>query len=398
MRHKKKRSIREQQNVRGVYGQVSIAGQRPPTVDDETDEINTTLGTDTPIDPGQQMATQLSIQRPPIEDDEFVPGSIPELAKAAHAIAELVPTAEVEWYYKQLHKLVDDATKRSAESPEEEVKEESLRRVVRKTLKKILGEQAGKVEYFGDESEFDEYRYGASGVGSTTGPDVQAPSASMPDEMGLEDMAAEYGYSGASGIRQEINRLTDRMEYFAMTVKQDDLDALLDYAAGEYIDALEASELLEPTDIADLRSASAAIKDLDSFRFFFISGFVLPAYREVAKEARDKVMAEIEDLGLPKEIHQTVYNQVSGATKRKPQLIQKKLVSLADKGKIKPEDIKAIQDKIYNATSALVAVGNMSDDLVERSLNRWQSMSAAKRKSLLRKAMEQTAGYQEQGK
>ena len=393
MRRTRKKNIREQHDPRGIYSQVVNA---PHT--DEESEIETTLGDDIPINPGQQMATQLSTERPPIEDDEFTPVSSVELARSAAAIAEEVPNSQVAWYYKQLHKLLDDAIDRSVAPEEEgEVKEESIRKAVRTALFNILKEQAG-VDYFGDDSEFDEYRYGKTSPVRSKDIEPIIPDVTNSGEMGLEDLAAEYGYAGASGIRQEINRLTDRMEYFATTISHEDLDALTDYAAGEYIDALEVSKLLDPEDIKDLRLAPLAVKGLDSFRFFFVSAFVLPAYKEVAKEARDKVMTEIEGLGIPKEIHQTVYNQISGATKRKPELIQKKLSQLVDKEKIKPEEVKEIQDKIRSAAPVLIAMGNLSDDLVERALNRWQAMSNGRRKSILKKTMEQTAGFQEQGK
>ena len=113
-----RRRINEQDNDRGIYSQFS----KKLVSAEDADEPEMTVGEDLPIDPGQQMATQLSVERPPIEDDDFVPSSVAELARSASAISEEVPANEVEWYYKQLHKLLDSAVDRSAttDPPEEE--------------------------------------------------------------------------------------------------------------------------------------------------------------------------------------------------------------------------------------------------------------------------------------
>ena len=98
----------------------------------------------------------------------------------------------------------------------------------------------------------------------------------------------------------------------------------MDYAAGEYLDAMEEAELLDPEDLSDLKMSSRSVKEMDSFRFFFVSAFVLPAYREVARDAGKRIKAEMSDLGLPEEIHQTLLNQVTGSARKKPEQIKKK--------------------------------------------------------------------------
>jgi hypothetical protein len=390
MRRKK---IDEQYLSQGIYDQVADLESK----EEDAEEFEVTVGENVPIDAGPQMATQLSVQRPPIEDDEFIPGSVQELARAAYAISEEVPTSQIEWWYKQLHKLLNDAENRES-MPEEEkieiegeatVKEGTIKKVVRKALTALLLEQ----QYEGsdeDKNDMDDYR----GSDIDYFGEAEPLQSEVPDALSLEDMALEFGYSGAPGIRQEINRLTDRMEYFATKVKREDLVALTDYAVGEYVDAMEAAELLEPEDIADLQKVPHAVKEMDSFRFFFVSAFILPAYKEVSKEAAKKIKTEIDDLGLPKEMHQTIFNQVVGATKSDPSYIQKKLAGLAKKDKIKHEDIEALGNKIRNSLAVLKTVAEPSDDLVQKSLDKWQSLGKSKKKTLLTQALEQTAGHQ----
>tara|TARA_B100000700_G_scaffold331403_1_gene463844 strand:- start:13237 stop:14886 length:1650 start_codon:yes stop_codon:yes gene_type:complete len=62
---------------------------------------------DTPIQPDDQMSSQLSVDKPPVADPKFVPGSQKELGLAAVVISEEVPDSQIEYFYRMLHKLLD---------------------------------------------------------------------------------------------------------------------------------------------------------------------------------------------------------------------------------------------------------------------------------------------------
>ena len=61
-----------------------------------------------PITPSEHSATQLSVQRPPVEDPEFVPSGTVELGRAISALAGVVPSEAVERFYRSFIKLIDD--------------------------------------------------------------------------------------------------------------------------------------------------------------------------------------------------------------------------------------------------------------------------------------------------
>lgn len=376
----------------GIYPQPSEAEKEDlPTAEDEL-----------PVAAGPQMSVQLSVQRPPIEDDEFTPGSIEELSRSASALAELVPSSQIEFFYKQLHKMLDHANDKAHKSEDEIdtmdseddakpkpregfVKEESVRRVVKRTLLEMLSDE--------DVEEFDKYRTG--GVDYFGGNDSEpVTDPSCPDAVGLEDLAAEFGYSGAPGIRQEIERITTRMEHFASEICKDDLDALRQFAAGEYVDVMSTADLLDPEDIVELQQAPAAVESLDSFRFFFVSAFILPAYKEASREAGKNVKSEIANLGFPKELHQTIFNQVAGKSKGGIAVLKRKVDSLVKKGTISADEAKDVISTVRSAMPALKKAAEISDDLVELSLSKWNGMSKKKRAELLTKSLEQTAEFQ----
>ena len=69
-----------------------------------------------PIEAAPHMATQLSEEEPPVDDPEFVPGSLRELGLAAMRLMREVPDNQVEFVYRFLHRLLDMAIDREEES------------------------------------------------------------------------------------------------------------------------------------------------------------------------------------------------------------------------------------------------------------------------------------------
>lgn len=66
-----------------------------------------------PIEASSHMAMQLSEEEPPVADENYVPASIRELRSAASRIAEEVPPEQIEYYYRALHRLLDNAIDKS---------------------------------------------------------------------------------------------------------------------------------------------------------------------------------------------------------------------------------------------------------------------------------------------
>lgn len=60
-----------------------------------------------PISPAGDAATQLSQQRPAVEDDDFVPSNPKELGKALAILGEAVPQEKVAEFYKSFNSLLD---------------------------------------------------------------------------------------------------------------------------------------------------------------------------------------------------------------------------------------------------------------------------------------------------
>lgn len=82
-------------------------------------QMQTTVPSRLPINPSDQMATQLQAQRPPVEDPEYVPANQEELGRAISSLAQLVPDGQVEKFYRSFVALIDKAGEEDAEEAAE---------------------------------------------------------------------------------------------------------------------------------------------------------------------------------------------------------------------------------------------------------------------------------------
>ena len=77
-----------------------------PGLDSESDpEFEPTIEPDVPLKPTEMMASQLADERPPIEDEDYIPTSLSDLSNAASAIAQLVPNSQIEIFKNCSHNV-----------------------------------------------------------------------------------------------------------------------------------------------------------------------------------------------------------------------------------------------------------------------------------------------------
>ena len=81
---------------------------------------------DEPIEPTPQMAVQLSVDMPPVDDPVYIPSNVEELGRAASVISAEVPADQIEFFYRKLHRLLDNALDRHDAKTYEETLDETL--------------------------------------------------------------------------------------------------------------------------------------------------------------------------------------------------------------------------------------------------------------------------------
>lgn len=100
-----KKHLNENRTIDGTGNLVHLANLQSPSLDPfgiDEDEA-------APIEPSAHMATQLSVEKPPVDDEDYLPATKSELTRSAAVIIEELPDDQVEYYYRNLHKLLDAA-------------------------------------------------------------------------------------------------------------------------------------------------------------------------------------------------------------------------------------------------------------------------------------------------
>ena len=364
----------------------------------EEGESETTVPHEVPIEPAEMMATQLVDQRPPIEDDEFIPDNVDELSRSADALTRMVPSDKVADVYRKLQRIVDSAIDdhnspgdTTVPKQRKDVQEESLRRAIRL----ILSESPS----WGDDDEF------STGYNISDGePDYAAmddpPVNNEPDGTGLDQLAGEYGYSGASGVRQDIERMLQRMKFVAEEVGVKEIDALRTHAVQEFIDTMRVNEYIDDEDVVELQQTPSVVSDLDSFRFFFVAAFVLPAYQEVKRTGRKAGEAELAKLDIPQKAHQTIMNQALGETPESMDKLEKKVLKVAvNAGVDDADELDSMVDRLKKGFKNIKKAigsdkGGKDKDFQRLAREKWDKQSKGRKAKVLAQALGETSAFQ----
>ena len=261
---------------------------------------------DMPVDPSPQTSTQLSQERPPVEDPNYEPASTNQLAAALAALAEELPdeTKVVKSTYNKFKDFVEDNKQVGIKiddeggntSPKEVSEARSL--VKNALLIKMLQEQVeddlGDTDAYGN--RYDDTLSGLSGptdaeLDAIENPEKAAKKVDMSkDETTLADLAKEMGLS-TSGIKrleaEALKKLRLMMIHFP-----DDMDAIKEMAMEYYAKGLKDLDLIDAEDAVDLMSSKDAY-ELPSFRQFMWDSFLNNVYKKMLRDA-DK-------MGLPEE-------------------------------------------------------------------------------------------------
>ena len=238
----------------GIYDRPAYTGAITPGGKDKDDENETTVPSEVPlapIKPTEMMSGQLAHEKPPIEDDEYKPTSISDLARASQAIAELVPKDQIDFFYQSLHTLLDDSVDKSNNAEKTEDLGDDSDEEIKQDPVEIKKEGYLLESYYDDETDLYGNRYGDDDMEGYSefepAAEEMASTAddASPDAASLEQIADEFGFAGAPGARQHIEKLTSRMQYFATKLNRKDVAALQDRAAGAFIEEMQKAELLD---------------------------------------------------------------------------------------------------------------------------------------------------------
>lgn len=339
-----------------------------------------------PIVPSEMVATQMATERPPIDDPDYVPNTVRELATAVAEMTKAIPEDQIQKFYKTCQDLVEKTTAESELENEKEVEkmsETNLRKRVAAILREAVNKNPEWTKNIGDEEapwwvqkQFnDEFE-------SEEEEEIDEPEQ---EETSLKDIAAVTGFSGPSGVKNLLYRLQSQIQYFS-NVPDNEFDALIEFAMGEYIDLLEQADLIDSNDAADMGQNKESVATLPSFKYFLYHALMFPAAKQIEKTSRDALKKQLDRMGLSPSVQGSVINQLTGGVPRNHGLIVNQLKDDVRTGKLKPQRAKELADEIANKFSALQSVARGGDDFAEMALQKYAKLNKSKLMSILKKS------------
>ena len=368
--------------VYGIYDRPGPTGETDP-------DFEPTVPPEVPLKPTEMMSGQLAVERPPIEDEDYAPTTVSDLRQAAAAIAGLVPPDQVEKFYRQSLELLDkmeeeEMSKNVAKPAQVAAEEEALKSEGRARLERLL-------EALGDDDPMSP-RYGERVRGrhsrSLKGwqtSDVEEevpflddepapPPATEDEDRALDRLAKEFGYAGAPGLRQELNRLFTLMDYLVNKVGLQRVEDLMGTVVPEFVEHATDLGLFDREDAVVLMANPKLVRELDSFRYYFNSLY-RPVYKKLLSDKEKEVRQEIADLGVPKAALDSVYYQVAGTSARKDSTIAKKLP---------PKQAKEILSTVSQNFGRLQRqMNDMPDTLLDLTHEKIDSMGDDKKRKMV---------------
>ena len=167
-----------------------------------------------PIQAVEMMSTQLAEVMPPVDDPDFIPATTEELSRSAFVIGGEVPETQIEFFYRKLHEILDQAIDRENER---NMKVESLKKIVDLIIE---GGHDGLDYEFDPDSDSEEelsaedliaqYQKQQGGQQPPPAPKKPEPKEEVPDEeISDEDLPEDKGkdYYIQSALRDFISKI-----------------------------------------------------------------------------------------------------------------------------------------------------------------------------------------------
>ena len=202
------------------------------------------------------------------------------------------------------------------------------------------------------------------------------------------------GHSGPAGAKQMLNRLERRMKIFAADVTDEDLRAVQNYAAGEFVDLMVDAGFVDEPDGDILRSNPTELFDLDSFRYFFTGAFVIPAFKKLERDGRRKVEKQLSSMGVPSNVQHSIMLQVQGSVPRNNELLRKRFSAAVSKGQIDAAAALELIENIIDAMPVFQQIFQDGSDIVATAIDIYGSRSEKTKNDLLKQALTSTEEFQ----
>lgn len=307
---------------------------------------------DLPVDVSDAMPNRLAIETPPVEDDEYMPSSSPELSSALAAIGQAVPSEDVEKFYKFIRdsfeansegdlRLVNQSRDNQEPSEEQEEVEASTAKLqsdlgssgelmkyearLRKIIREMLEEQAQRYDDRGkirnpmsnwdvpfssrsDDEEEEEY---------------EEVESSNKEELKGKYVAKYYNKAGPSGVTLGTQRLMQNFLKHMYEVSEQDIEDASDYLAFHIRETVPGFEDQNVFQTVRSKIFKKVIKRLVKNEQDISKDFLEGVVKDVMKLRSKEVLKMVKEAEVEKESEQKAFSDlVDFLEKEDPQQYQ----------------------------------------------------------------------------
>jgi hypothetical protein len=201
------------------------------------EDQETTVPPNLPVVPDDLMPNQLAVERPPVEDENFVPEGVEELSRSVAVLAQQVPAEQVASFYKGVHNLLDQSIAKNndpetltADEEKEEVntviKQEDKvtqeSRQLKRFLKRLLKEQPG-LPWDSPDPRYQKHKKDDDWEEDTES------AATVKDTIKGKNIAPYFNKASPSGVQNASDRLLQGYFKAMMDVKGEEIDDSTQY-------------------------------------------------------------------------------------------------------------------------------------------------------------------------
>jgi len=369
-------------------------------------------GQEVPLVPSAEMSIQLAGKMPPVDDPNYTPTSPAQFGLAIQTLVVDASTYELNVLYRAfkdvltttlMKKTISEAPRNrrppgvpldidfedlGEPEPGEETPEEYLARQKEEiNISDIINwDDIGT-----DLDPINKIR----NINKKEKEEEEDHPGYLPQMMSFKDMAEELGFSGPAGARGAIERISRRMQAIKKLLKPAQLNKLHIYATAQFIKYI--SDYIDPSDREEFMLNRDAVRDLDTYRFFFVNTFIMPTYNKVRREARKGIEAKLIEVGIPKKSILTITNILFGEAQTSPEQLKAKLKK--DLGENSTIDPNELLERFKHVYPELKSIANLSTiNFLNMSKEKWETLATNRKKKAIITALEQTNEFQnEQG-
>ena len=246
------------------------------------------------IEPTPQMASQLSVDAPPVEDPYYIPSSNQELGRAAVRIANEVPSNKIEYFYRMMHKFLDKSLELNEAIDYSKIENSAHQRAIKSLIDQAV-----------------------------------AMASRDPDDKNYmtASEAAEFAIKNRMISRYPVITLADVIDEIEMIVKDQEDDPSEENLAGEISDTLtygsEASDIISnpPGDLTDLSPPGGTIPSKNKKKRIIAKGITgtigdkpsEPKKRRIVKTRKQQSMEIAPEESLDKKAEDEMMDMMASA-------------------------------------------------------------------------------------